>query len=180
MSIGEELRRLRTRVNGMILRAVINRVSDALLTQRVQLTVLDGEVEDDVEHLQPYGLSFVPPASAEMLALSVGGARGHMVGICANAPGVRPTGAAADTGGLYTSTGWKLFIDPTGVVHAGAETGSDFVAMAGLVLARLQAIETVLNTHTHVCASPGNPSAIPVPVVTPTTTTVASTKLKTS
>ena len=144
MDLITALRRLTNRVNGMVARAVIGRVNDTLKTQRLQLTILDGEVEDNVEHLQPYGVSFVPPAGAEVLALAVGGARSHTVGICASSPGTRPTSGAAGSGGLYTAGAWRVHIDPAGIVHVGAETGSDFVALAGLVNTNMVALKSAI------------------------------------
>lgn len=52
-------------------------------------------------------------------------------------------------------------------VVARAGQVAQFVALANLVLARLQAIHTAVNTHVHVCAAPGNPSGPPVPSFTP-------------
>lgn len=137
--------RLRWRVDGMIARAVISRVNDALKTQRVQITILKGEVEDNVEHVQPLGLSFTPPADAEVLALAVAGDRAHTVAICASAPGSRPTGnSEAETGGLYSKAEWRVFIDKDGVVHLGAQSGEAPVARADLVDAELARIWDLL------------------------------------
>jgi len=178
-----QLRKLNARVNGMVARAVIGRVNDALKTQRLQVTILDGDVEDDVEHMQPYGLSFVPPEGAELLALAVGGARSHTVGICANAPGTRPKSGLPGTGGLYHNLGWKVFIDPLGVVHIGAGTGTNFIALANLVLTRLNAIENTYNTHVHAVSTTGTAAAQTGTAAAPTaqmslTTTVAATNAK--
>lgn len=167
MDLTALIQRLRSRLDAVVARAVIARVNDALKTQRVQLTILDGEVEDDVEHLQPYGLSFVPPEGAEAIALAVAGDRGHTVAICANSPGARPTGEnTAETGGLYTAGEWRVFIDADGVVHVGARDGAEFVALAQKVLdelndvkADLDAVKSTFDTHTHAGAFGGTGSA---------------------
>jgi phage baseplate assembly protein V len=138
-------RRLRNRVDAMVTRAVINRVNDKLKTQRLQLTLLEGDVEDGVEHMQPFGLSFTPPNGAEAIALSVGGARSHTIALCANMPGQRPTDAPAGTGGLYTGGEWRLYIDEDGVVHVGAQSGAEFIALAQKVLDELNAIKADLD-----------------------------------
>lgn len=52
-------------------------------------------------------------------------------------------------------------------VVARAGQAVQFVALANLVLARLQAIHTAVNSHMHVCAAPGNPSGPPVAPFTP-------------
>lgn len=55
-------------------------------------------------------------------------------------------------------------IDPDGTVHIGGAAG-DFVALASLVDARLGAIRTWLNTHTHtVAAAPGTSSVPTAPL----------------
>lgn len=125
----ELLRKLRVRVDAMVARAVIDRVNDALRTQRLQLSILADEVEDGVEHLQPYGLSFVPPAGAECIALAPGGYRSGTVAICAQLPGDRPTGGKPRTGGLYTKGAWRLFIDDAGIVCLGAETSAEHLVL---------------------------------------------------
>ena len=65
------LHRLRCRVNAMVCRCVVNLVNDSLRTQSLQLTIMADEVVPDVEHMQPYGLSFVPPVGSEGIALGV-------------------------------------------------------------------------------------------------------------
>jgi phage gp45-like len=173
----------------MISRALINRVNDGLKTQRLQLTLLADETEDDVEHMQPYGMSFVPPEGAEAVALAVGGARSHTIAICANVPGERPTGGAPRTGGLYTNNEWRLFIDQNGIVHIGAQSGAQFVALAQKVFDELNAVKADLNAvkstfdaHTHILTlSTGTgTAAVPAtPIPTPhTPQSVAATKAK--
>jgi hypothetical protein len=160
----EMIARLRSRVDALIARAVIARVNDAMKTQRFQLTILEGEPADNVEHFQPYGLSFVPPAGAECLALAIGGVRAHTVAICAQHPDQRPKDGDPKTGGLYTSGQWRLFIDADGVVHGGAETGEDFVALAQLVLDRVQAIHDKFDAHTHIVTGTAPPGTAGGPI----------------
>jgi phage baseplate assembly protein V len=150
---------MRGRVDAMVARAVLSRVNDALKTQRLQLTILDDETVDDVEHFQPYGLSFVPPAGAECIALAISGARSHTVAICAQHPEERPKSKPPRTGGLYTSGQWRVFIDADGVVHLGAEAGAEFVALAAKVLTELNDIRSKFDTHTHLVNVTGSSSA---------------------
>lgn len=140
------IREIRGRLDSMVTRAVINLVNDRLKTQRVQLTILEGEPVDDVEHLQPYGLSFMPPPGSEALALAVSGDRSHTVAICAGRPGDRPTSAKPGTGGLYTEGEWRLFIDPDGVLHLGAEVGSEEIGLGRKTDAEIARIWQVLTT----------------------------------
>src|SRR5687768_8128760 len=100
------------RVNGMVKRGVIRRVTDSTKVQSLQLSALDDETPDDVEHLQPFGVSFVPPAGAEVVALAVGGNSDHLFALGASSRAHRPTrrGGVHESpvsigegeGGLYT------------------------------------------------------------------------------
>lgn len=146
----EVIRRLRARVDGMIARAVIARVNDALKVQRLQVTIRDEhEALDDAEHFQPYGFSAVPPEGSEVVTLAVAGARSNTIAICAQHPDKRPKGAAVESVGLYTGAQWRLYVDPaTGIVHLGAQAGASFVARADLVDAEINRIWTLLSTWT--------------------------------
>lgn len=150
------LRRLENRVNGMIARAVIATVNDAMKTQRLQLTVRsDHEVPDSVEHFQPYGMSFVPPAGSEAIALSVAGASSHRIAICAQHPEKRPKNAATGPGGLYTEGEWRLFIDADGVVHVGQEVGAAFIPRDDLVQQQFVALKNAINSAVPVAQDGG-------------------------
>jgi phage baseplate assembly protein V len=146
----DELRRVRLRVDATVARAVIEYVNDSLKTQRLQLTILADEHEDDVEHMQPYGLSFVPPAGAECIALAPSGSRDGTVAICAQLPGDRPEGGKERTGGLYTAAAWRVFIDEDGHVHLGAETGQAKMARADRTDAEFSRLWDVLTGWTTV------------------------------
>jgi len=65
-------------------------------------------------------------------------------------------------------------IDPDGTVHLGGVAGN-FLALAGLVDARLASIQSAFNAHTHV--ETGGTTQVPVPLIG-TLDTVASTKVK--
>lgn len=152
-----QLRRLRSRVNAMVARAVVNVVNDAMKTQRLQLTILDDETEDDVEHMQPYGLSFTPPAGSEAIALAVRGDRDHTIAICVQNPDERPQGNPARTGGLYTDGEWRLFIDQRGKVHLGAQEGDEEISLARKTDAEFKRIWDVL-TSSGVVPAPSTPT----------------------
>lgn len=88
--------------------------------------------------------------------------------------------------------GAELHLKPGGLISLGSETPLDFVALASLVLARLNAIEISFNTHTHaftgapvVGPPPGLPplgtasgSTVVPTVLAGVSTTVASTKVR--
>jgi phage gp45-like len=68
---------LKRRVLLMVGRAVVERVYDDLKCQGLQVSLLNGEVRDKVEHFQPYGFTSHPPPGSEGVFLAVGGNRSH-------------------------------------------------------------------------------------------------------
>jgi phage baseplate assembly protein V len=83
---------LHRRVMLAIGRGTLGPVNDADGLQRSQVTLLAGEVRDNVERIQPYGFSAVPLAGADVLVVCVGGNRDHPVIIGADDRRYRPTG----------------------------------------------------------------------------------------
>ena len=65
------------RVRLMISRAIVQLVNDATKAQELQIDLLEDETHDQVERFQQYGLTSVPHAGAEALAVFVGGLRSH-------------------------------------------------------------------------------------------------------
>lgn len=138
------------RVNGMVKRGVVRRVTDGARQQLLQLSLGVDEVADEVEHLQPFGLSFVPPAGAEVAALAVGGNADYILALGATSRAHRPTGANEGEGGLHTLDGWKVFLDDEGNVFIGGDAAGATVkiARADRVEAELAAIRTTLDSLT--------------------------------
>lgn len=171
LDIPGQLRRLRSRLSAIVARSVVNLVNDTMKTQRLQLTILSDELEDDVEHMQPYGLSFVPPAGSEAIALAVRGDRDHTIALCVQNPDERPQGNQPRTGGLYTNGAWRFFIDDQGNVHVGAQQGAEPIAMADTTQRELADIrqkfdaflaEYKAHTHTHGVAPVTGTTAPPI------------------
>lgn len=91
-------------------------------------------------------------------------------------PGVLPPAdplpaAAFSTGAVV------LWDRGTGTVKLGDSTATDFVALASLVLSRLQTIEAAFNLHVHGGVAFGGVSTTP-PAPMPPMTSVAATKVK--
>lgn len=68
---------LKRRVMNMLARAIIETSRDDEGVQLVQVSVLEGELHDDVERAQPYGLTSRPLPGAEAMILAMGGTRSH-------------------------------------------------------------------------------------------------------
>src|SRR6266568_5083685 len=68
---------LKRRVMLMVGRAVLCAVNDDAKIQRTQISLLEGELRDQVERLQQYGFTSHPHVGAECVAVFVGGSRDH-------------------------------------------------------------------------------------------------------
>jgi len=100
---------LQRRVMLAIGRGTLGPVDDDDGLQRSQVTLLAGETRDNVERIQPYGLSAVPMAGADVLVVCVGGNRDHPVIIGVDDRRHRPTGMQAGDVCIYShQTGHKI------------------------------------------------------------------------
>lgn len=100
---------LQRRVMLAIGRGTLGPVNDADGLQRSQVTLLAGEVRDNVDRIQPYGFSAVPLAGADVLVVCVGGNRDHVVIIGADDRRYRPTAMQPGDVCIYShQTGHKI------------------------------------------------------------------------
>jgi phage gp45-like len=83
---------LENRVRNMVVRIVVDAVNDAKKFQALKVEGVADEIDDDVEHLQPGGLSHVPLKGAEGVALRVGGRGTNTVALCVSNRSARPKG----------------------------------------------------------------------------------------
>lgn len=113
MSIGD-------RVRGMISRAVVGLVNDALKLQALQVTLQAGQTPDDVEHFQHYGFTSVPHANAEGIALAIGGSTGHTVVINVDDRRYRIKNLPSGEVVLYDDLGHRVHLTRDGIVIKGA------------------------------------------------------------
>lgn len=149
---------VRRKARLMISRGVITAVNDALKCQGVQISLLADEASDDVEHFQEYGFTSHPYNEAEGLFLAVGGNRAHGIVACVHDRRYRPLNLGEGDVCLFTSQGERVYIEDAGdLVHLGAKSGAEFVALAQKVLDELNDVKTDLDSvkstfdgHTHI------------------------------
>lgn len=119
------LRPLVARVANTVARGVVELVGDAGDGQTLQISVLDGEIIDDAEHVQPYGLSSVPLVGAECAVIFPGGDRGHPLVVSVADRRHRPAGAEPGTVTLYSSAGSKVTLLPGGDIEVQPGPGGE-------------------------------------------------------
>jgi phage baseplate assembly protein V len=112
--------KLAARVRGMVSRAVVSLVNDALKMQALQVTMMAGQTPDDAEHFQHYGFTSVPLPGAEGIALAVGGSTGHTVVINVDDRRYRIKALPGGEVCLYDDLEHKVHLTRDGIVIDGA------------------------------------------------------------
>jgi len=168
--VHEATRPMRSRLNAVVARLVVDAVNDAAARQLLRVEVLADEVIDPVEHFQPGGLTHVPLAGAEGLLLCVGGDRSHPIAVGVSNRDKRPTGLAAGETGLYSAVpsygGLKIKLDADGNVvltPTGKVTIDGNLEVSGEVTAKSASPATKVTLSHHAHASFGAPPATPEP-----------------
>jgi phage baseplate assembly protein V len=105
----------------MVSKAVVDTVDDSGAMQVLNVIVSRDEVADEVERIQPMGLTSVPPEGAEALTVLVNGERQHMVCIAVDSAASRPTGLAAGEVCVYRNPNNKIIFKANGDVEVHAE-----------------------------------------------------------
>lgn len=98
------------RVRSLVARGVVELVNDAAKMQALQLSIREGEVVDDAERFQSYGLTSHPHPGAEVIVLSVGGLADHPVVIAVDDRRYRLAGLAKGEVALYDDLGQKVHL----------------------------------------------------------------------
>ncbi len=173
-------------MNTDVLRALVKLADDAPSALTVQIEDLEpDDPDDELEVFEPIGVHFLPTLDEEMLVMEVCGSSDNRVVLGASQRGHRPQDlTSAGTGGLHYIGAWKVFLDDDGTVHLGTRDPGDFVALASLVKAELDAFKADFDAwkakydvHTHMYSpgpSPSAPTAGPVGFTFPAAHTPAS------
>ncbi|MDR1276377.1 MAG: phage baseplate assembly protein V [Candidatus Accumulibacter sp.] len=96
---------MRGKINLMLGHAVLNRINDTTPVQTAQVAILADETQDDVERIQEYGFTSVPPAGSEAVVVFQGGNRDHGLIIATDNRTFRLKNLASGEVALYTDEG---------------------------------------------------------------------------
>ena len=105
MSRDAIMERVRNLLRDCVSRAVLNVVDDEGNMQRVQVTLLEDEVIDDVERFQNYGFTSVPEEGSEATVVFVGADRSHPIVVVADDRRVRKKGLNPGEVAVYHKNG---------------------------------------------------------------------------
>lgn len=105
MSRDNIMERVRNLMRNGVARAVLNVVDDEGNMQRVQISLLEDEIIDDVERFQDYGFTSVPEEGAEATVVFVGADRSHPIVVVADDRRVRKKGLKPGEVAVYHKNG---------------------------------------------------------------------------
>lgn len=88
---------------------------------RAQLSVLAGELQDDAEHVQPYGFASAPHVGAEGFGAYIGGGTTHAVLLVVDDRRYRITSLQPGEVSLFDDLGQRVTLTRTGIELEGSE-----------------------------------------------------------
>lgn len=119
------------KVSNMLARGAVTLANAANKLQTLQVSLLEDEAKDDIEHLEPYGWTSRPKPGAEALVAFIEGDRSHGVAIVATDRRYRVQNLAEGDVAIYDFRGNSLKLTETGFVITGNVTINGNVATVG-------------------------------------------------
>ena len=124
MSFAVQIQQLWASLRSAVTRGIVSSSNDEKATQTLQADLRFDEASSDIEHFQPFGLSFRPTSKSEVIVLATGASQDNLVALAATDRSIRPTDVEEGEGGLYTPTGWKVFCNENDEVHLSVKEAS--------------------------------------------------------
>jgi len=113
-TLERELAQIMRRLDMMVARGASTGISDGGGMQTMQADMLEGEAIDELERFQSFGISSVPPAGSDVLAVFIGGNRDQGVVLAINDRGSRPTGLQAGETMIYNAAEVTILLNAAG------------------------------------------------------------------
>jgi len=165
---------LRGVIAGLLVRGTVLATNAAAACQRLQAQLRAGEVADDIEHLEPYGLTAHALQGAEVVTASMGGDASHQVVLIVSDRRHRPADLTAGEVCLYDNNGQRVHLTSSGVVieassiSLGGTAGTAPVARVGDTVPRPADDQTWINAvNTFLADVKTNVPAVQAPLPTP-------------
>lgn len=121
---------LARRVANLVGRGVVTSTDDSTKIQLSQVSLLDGEVRDEIENFQAYGFTSNPRDGAEAVVVFVGGRRDHGLAIQVADRRYRIRNLESGEVAVYNDTGAKIVLRASGDIEITPKTGQ-VIALAG-------------------------------------------------
>lgn len=160
----------------LLARGTVVLANSANKLQSLQMRLTAGEVNDDMEHFEPYGFTSNPLAGAEGIATFLGGDRSHAVVLVVADRRYRLKALAAGEVAIYTDEGDKIHFKRGRVIDidtatlnirasSGVNIDSPTLSMSGKILSQGDQVAAGISqiNHVHSGVQPG-PGQTGVPV----------------
>jgi len=158
----------------LLARGTVVLANSANKLQSLQMRLTAGEVNDDMEHFEPYGFTSNPLAGAEGIATFLGGDRSHGVVLVVADRRYRLKALAAGEVAIYTDEGDKIHFKRGRVIDidtatlnirasSGVTIDSPTLSMSGKIVSRgdqvAAGISQINHVHSGVQPGPGQTGA---------------------
>lgn len=163
---------LQRKIMLMVGRAVLTTIKDSDGYQKLQISLLNGDIAGNVDRMQNYGFTSVPKAGADAILVSIGGSHDNGIVIACDDKRYRLKGLASGEVAIYTDEGDKIHLKrgnnieiTTQILKVNGKltvTGN-IESFGEIVGMEVKAGEIALTTHKHTSAAPGSPTSPPVP-----------------
>ncbi|MCO7569917.1 MULTISPECIES: phage baseplate assembly protein V [Pseudomonas] len=160
----------------LLARGTVVLANSANKLQSLQMRLTAGEVNDDMEHFEPYGFTSNPLAGAEGIATFLGGDRSHAVVLVVADRRYRLKALAAGEVAIYTDEGDKIHFKRGRVIDidtatlnirasSGVNIDSPTLSMSGKIVSQGDQVAAGISqiNHVHSGVQPG-PGQTGVPV----------------
>lgn len=134
-------------LKNILTRAVVKLVNAANPRQRLQLSLLAGELKGGIEHVEPYGFTSHPKPGAEAVAAFFGGDRSHGVAIVVSDRRYRLQALAEGEVALHDDTGQRIVLKRDGI---GVFTDKQITATCTTAVVNASA-STTINSPSTLC-----------------------------
>lgn len=152
----------------LLARGTVVLANSANKLQSLQMRLTAGEVNDDMEHFEPYGFTSNPLAGAEGIATFLGGDRSHAVVLVVADRRYRLQALAAGEVAIYTDEGDKIHFKRGRVIDidtatlnirasSGVNIDTPTLSMSGKIVSQGDQIAAGISqiNHVHSGVQPG-------------------------
>lgn len=155
---------LRSRQMNFAGRGVLESNTDDKKLQQQTIGGLYGERQENVERVETFGLTSMPPEGSDVFYLAMNGNRDSLLVLSAASPDHRPTNSAAGSTTLYDLDGTTIVLDGGGNIVVSC--GGDITFQAGgKVSINSASLDhngvNIGDDHKHVSA-PSGPPGVPI------------------
>ena len=133
------------KLRDLIVRAFVARTDETTPIRYLQVGVFSGELQDDVEHFEPYGYTSAPLTGAEVLLTHLDGDRSHPIAAVVTDRRYRPTGLRAGEIWVFDNLGRKIYLSADGIKVDGKDSPITVTTSSS---AKVQASEITLDAPT--------------------------------